>query len=94
MLLFVDKLVLLSFRDVFPSEFEALSCDEREEVMVLAPASVRRLEEQGQVLASCISATYVCFVIVMARIDSCPQPCEVGGSSIGNLSSSLVLLAG
>lgn len=55
MLLLVDELILLSSRYLFWSEFvEALSCDEREEVMVLAQASVRRLDAQGQVLASFI----------------------------------------
>lgn len=64
MLLFGDVPVIpllgLLLRDVFRGEFEASSCEEREEVvMVLAPAVVRGLEEQGQVLlASCIYATY------------------------------------
>lgn len=64
MLLFCDVVaVLLSghpSKDASRSEFEALNCEEREEVMVLAPAAARELEAQGQMLVSCIYATYFC----------------------------------
>lgn len=68
-LLLVDELVLLSSKAAFRSEFETWRCDEREEVTLLAPASVERLEVQGQMLFSCISAIFF-VVVIMARIDS------------------------
>lgn len=70
MLLFCDVLVVLLSgalsKDALRSELEALSCEEREEVVVLALAAAREFEAQGQVLASCIYATYFSLLLLLS----------------------------
>lgn len=71
MLLFCDVLVVLLSgalsKDALRSELEALSCEEREEVVVLAPAAAREFEAQGQALASCIYATYFLLLLLLSE---------------------------
>lgn len=82
MLLFGDMLVTpisgLLPKDMLRSggsEIEALSCEESEEVMALAPAKTEEFGAEGQALASCI---YVAIVVVVAQTDKhCSQSCEV-----------------
>lgn len=71
MLLFCDVLLVSGAlsKDALRSEFEALSCEEREEeVVVLAPAAARGFETQGQVLASCIHAIYFLLLLLLVGL--------------------------
>lgn len=59
---------LLSSKDMFRSgaaEFEALSCEEREEVMVLVPTAEGDFEAEGQALASCIYYAILPFLLLL-----------------------------